>query len=72
METDGWRQRSGELAPSPPRLKEPVSPDKIIWLFSATPGGDMPFTWRGPASVRCVCACVNYIRREKIEHIMTQ
>lgn len=58
METDRWRQRSGELAPSPPCLKERVSLDKIIWLFSLTPGGDMPFTWRGPVSMRLhVCVC---------------
>lgn len=34
----------------------------------------MPFTWRGPVSVRshvCVCVCVNYIRRETIQYIMT-
>lgn len=58
-ETDRWRQRSGELAPSPPCLKELVSPDKIIWLFSRTPGGDMPFTWRGPVSMRLhVCVLI--------------
>lgn len=59
-ETDRWRQRSGELAPSPPCLKELVSPDKIIWLCSATPGGDMPFTWRDLMSVwlyMSVCVC---------------
>lgn len=39
-----------ELAPSPPCLKELVSPDKIIWLFSATPGGDVPLTCRGLVS----------------------
>lgn len=69
MESEGDRQMETE---KPGRSlhrhhvqKEPVSPDKIIWLFSATLGGDMPFTWRGVRDCECLRLCVNYVLREK-------
>lgn len=69
-QTDGDREAGSSLHRHRVQ-KELVSPDKIIWLFSATPGGDMPFTWREPCERVIACVRVNYIHREKIRHIMT-
>lgn len=52
-QTDGDREAGSSLHRHHVQ-KELVSPDKIIWLFSATPGGDMPFTWREPLRA-CDC-----------------
>lgn len=46
-ETETWRARSIAAM-----SKGAVSPDKIICFFSAAPGGDVPLTERGQASVR--------------------
>lgn len=67
-ETEGGRQTETETwraCAIAAMSKGAISPDKIICFFSAAPGGDVPLTERGPASVReSVCVCFNSVQRE--------